>query len=116
MAQPIKLMKRDQSNLWYEESAAAELSLPSETVNAMQIVETLPQKYRKRAISLITRLGNALKINGDGKVVFADTNTVSDSHFRDFILWYLDRKKYAKPYDADQFVGLIPVQKWKSLY
>jgi len=88
MAQPIQMRHDVQNSLWYEVSPASD---------AMQIVETLPEKYRKQARDIINKLGDKLKISSEGKVIY-DTNTVSDSYFRDMLLWHLDSEKYPKPY------------------
>ena len=115
MAQPIQMRHDVQNSLWYEVSPASD---------AMQIVETIPVKYRKQARDIIINLGDKLNISSDGKVIY-DTDTVSDSYFRDMLLWHLDNEKYPKTYDTDRFLQLInssdknyakPVLKWKSLY
>ena len=104
-------MKRDPSNdLWYEAPP---------TTAVKDIIEALPEKYKEKAEKLIKELGDSIRINEDGKIIYKD-NKVSSSSMFDILLWYLDRDKYPKPYDAGDFVKLIHggtvALKWKSLY
>ena len=112
-AKPIEMIHDPRNNLWYEGM--------QEHGNPISVVASIPDKYHEKAKKMIIQLGDKLKINENGKVVYSN-NKLSDSYFRDLLLYYLDNKNYPKPYDMNDFVQLISnysnnsVHKWKTLY